>query len=406
MTNLQSPLAERLRPSSLDKIIGQEHLIGPNGLLSRALASNHVPSIIFWGPPGCGKTTLARALGEASKAEFHYLSAVLTGIRELRDLVTQIEKSNSGLFATKHILFIDEIHRWNKAQQDALLPYVEHGLITLIGATTENPSFEIISPLLSRCKVYLVNSLKNQELKQIALRALDVVQCNMSDEAINWLINYSSGDARRLINTVESAAFMRADTASPEITLKDIVQVAQKKHLRHDKKGEDHYNLISAFIKSMRASDPNATIYYLARMYEAGEDPRFLARRMVIFAAEDISLAKPAALPMAVAAFQAYEIIGEAEGWIPLSQAAIYLALAPKSNETYVAYKAAKAEIEVSNNLPVPLHLRNAPTRLMKDLGYGENYHYPHDEPEAAIQQDYLPDEIVDHHFYRPKNKI
>jgi len=398
-----APLAERLRPQALGEFVGQSELVGPDGVIRRALASGKIPSMILWGPPGAGKTTLAQILGREIDATWHYISAVLSGIAELRELVQRIASERDTLFATRHILFVDEIHRWNKAQQDALLPYVEHGTITLIGATTENPSFEIIGALLSRCQVFVLNALNENDLQQIAARALCTLDCTMTDDALAWAVRAADGDARHLLNLLELACAQRADPTRA-LTIEDLAKSAQSKRVRYDKAGEEHYNLISAFIKSMRASDPDAAIYYLARMYEAGEDPRFLARRMVIFASEDIGNAHPGALPFAVAAFQAYECVGQAEGWIPLAQAATYLACAPKSNASYAAYKSAKTDVENCGTLPTPLHLRNAPTALMKNLGYGADYHYPHTDPSAAAAQTYLPDQLRGKIYYqRPK---
>lgn len=379
------PLAERLRPSSLEEFIGQGHMVGKEMPLSLLLERECLPSLIFWGPPGSGKTTLARIIAGRTRAKFHPLSAVLSGISELRELIVAIEKERGSLFEEHHILFIDEIHRWNKAQQDALLPHVENGTITLIGATTENPSFEVIGPLLSRCKVYVLEPLSEEDLRVVARRGLKALNREMAEEALTFAIRSSDGDARRVLNTVEIAAALKgtfpserakasgsAGETSPQITLREVEQALQKKSLLYDKKGEEHYNVISAFIKSMRASDADAAVYYLARMYEAGEEPRFIARRMVIFSAEDVGNADPKALEVAVAAFQAFEITGQAEGWIPLAQAATYLAKAPKSRASYNAYKGAKADVEERGALSIPMHLRNAPTELMKELGYGK----------------------------------
>ncbi len=396
---MSAPLAHRLRPHTLDEMVGQEHLIGPNGPIRQAIAAGQLSSMILWGPPGCGKTTLAELLGRAVQATFHHLSAVLSGIQDLRRLVADIEAEQSGLFAGRHILFIDEIHRWNKAQQDALLPYVEQGTITLIGATTENPSFEIISPLLSRSTVYVLRPLSEADLGALAARALQTLERTSDPEAIAWIARCADGDARALINLVEVAHTI---TPPGALTKDTFVRAAQQKTLRYDKKGEEHYNIISAFIKSMRGSDPNAAVYYLARMYEAGEDPRFIARRMVIFASEDVGNADPQALSVAVSAFQAYEMIGQAEGWIPLAQAATYLASTAKSNASYMAYKAAKGDVETRGILPVPLHLRNAPTELMKNLGYGKEYRYPHSDPDAAKSQTYLPEALQGQRYYTP----
>lgn len=393
----QKPLAETLRPQQLTDFVGQTHLIGSEKPLTKLLQSDQIPSLILWGPPGCGKTTLAFLIAKSTKAKFHHLSAVLSGIKDLRSLIESIEKERETLFQNHHILFIDEIHRWNKAQQDALLPYVENGTITLIGATTENPSFEVIGPLLSRCKVYVLESLSQENLKAIASSALQKMQRKIHDDALQFIINSSDGDARRILNTIEIAANLNKE----KITLADAEAALQKKSLLYDRKGEEHYNIISAFIKSMRGSDPDAAIYYLARMYEAGEDPKFIARRMVIFASEDIGNANPAALGIAVHAFRAFEIVGQAEGWIPLAQAATYLATSPKSNASYVAYKNAKADVEEHGTLPVPLHLRNAPTSLMKDLGYGKEYQYAHDYKPEEIKHGYLPEKLLGKKYYK-----
>lgn len=394
------PLAEQLRPKNLEELVGQTHLVGPEKPLATLLKEDKIPSLIFWGPPGTGKTTLAKLMATQTRAKFHPLSAVLAGIQDLRNVVSGIEKEKGDLFQNHHILFIDEIHRWNKAQQDALLPYVENGTLTLIGATTENPSFEVIGPLLSRCKVYVLNPLNEEELKTIAKRGLQELNREIAEDALAFAVQTSDGDARRVLNTLEIASSI-VRSSERTIVLKDIEAAVQRKSLLYDKKGEEHYNVISAFIKSMRGSDADAAVYYLARMYEAGEDPRFIARRMVIFASEDISNADPEALRVAVAAFQAYEIVGQAEGWIPLAQAATYLAKAPKSNASYMAYKMAKADVEEWGPLSVPLHLRNAPTKLMKELDYGKGYRYAHTDPNQAKDQQHLPDKLKGKKYYR-----
>lgn len=395
-----APLAEQLRPRQLDDVVGQVDLLGAGKALRRLIEEDHIPSMILWGPPGSGKTTLARVIACASQSKFTAVSAVLSGVKDLRAAVEQAQ-NDFKLHREHTILFIDEIHRFNKAQQDALLPHVESGTITLIGATTENPSFEVIGPLLSRCRVFVLNSLSTSELNTVLERGADFLKIEVDDRARKFLLDYADGDARRLLNTLELGS--QLINGREALTIETLSSAAQQKSLRYDKGGEEHYNVISAFIKSMRASDPDAAVYYLARMYEAGEDARFIARRMVIFAAEDISLADPQALPIAVSAFQAYDVVGQAEGWIPLAEAAIYLAKAPKSNETYMAYKKAKQEVLASGTLPVPLHLRNAPTQLMKDLDYGKDYHYPHSEPEKAREQSYLPESLRGRHFYAPK---
>ncbi len=389
------PLAERMRPHSLEEVVGQEHLFGAGKPLS-AFATNP-PSLIFWGPPGVGKTTLAKLL--AGERPFFQISAVLDGVGELRKVIESLQHESR-----RAVLFVDEIHRWNKAQQDSLLPYLENGTFTLIGATTENPSFSLIAPLLSRCKVLTLKSLGKNEVRRILERALEDRErglgakfVRVDEDAMEFLVEDAGGDARKALNTLEIAAELHH-----QVSLETLKTVLQKRVLRYDKTGEQHYDIISAFIKSMRGSDPDAAIYYLARMYEAGEDPRFLARRMVIFAAEDVGMGDPRALQVAVAAAEAFDRIGQAEGWIPLSEAAIYLALAPKSNASYMAYKRAKDAVEKHGDLPVPLHLRNAPTTLMKELGYGTGYEYAHDSKDARVTHAHLPEEIVREKFYVP----
>jgi len=394
-TKKEAPLAERMRPRTLEEVMGQEHLIGPGKPLTR-LAANP-PSLIFWGPPGVGKTTLAKLL--SGTRPFHQISAVLDGVAELRKVIEALRHQSE-----RAILFVDEIHRWNKAQQDSLLPYIENGTFTLVGATTENPSFSLIAPLLSRCKVFTLRSLGKEQLRALLERAIADKERGLGarfvradDDAIGFLVDDASGDARKALNTLEIAADLHH-----HVTLATLKEVLQKRALRYDKAGEQHYDIISAFIKSMRGSDPDAALYYLARMYEAGEDPRFLARRMVIFAAEDVGLADPRALPLAVAAAEAFDRVGVAEGWIPLSEAAVYLALAPKSNASYRAYQLAKEAVEKHGDLPVPLHLRNAPTGLMRELGYGSGYEYAHDQEGARVSHAHLPEELVGERFYVP----
>jgi putative ATPase len=389
------PLAERMRPRVLEEVIGQGHLIGEGKPLS-LLAANP-PSLIFWGPPGVGKTTIAKLL--SGDRPFHQISAVLDGVGELRKVIDSLRHQ-----ARRAVLFVDEIHRWNKAQQDSLLPYLENGTFTLIGATTENPSFSLIAPLLSRAKVFTLRSLGKEHLKALLEtaigdkeRGLGAKFVRVDPDAMNFLVEDAGGDARKALNTLEIAADL-----DHHVTLETLKAVLQKKVLRYDKAGEQHYDIISAFIKSMRGSDVDAAVYYLARMYEAGEDPRFLARRMVIFAAEDVGLADPRALQVAVSAAEAFDRVGMAEGWIPLSEAACYLALAPKSNASYMAYKRAKEAVEKHGDLPVPFHLRNAPTGLMKELGYGAGYEYAHDSQGGKPSHAHLPDELVKERFYVP----
>jgi putative ATPase len=389
------PLAERMRPRVLEEVLGQDHLVGAGKPLTQ-FASNP-PSIIFWGPPGVGKTTLAKLL--SGDRPFHQISAVLDGVGELRKVIDSLRHESR-----RAVLFVDEIHRWNKAQQDSLLPYLENGTFTLIGATTENPSFSLIAPLLSRCKVFTLKSIADKDLRALLDRALSDRERGLGDrfvradaDALEFLVADASGDARKALNTLEIASDL-----DHHITLETLKNVLQKRVLRYDKTGEQHYDIISAFIKSMRGSDVDAAVYYFARMYESGEDPRFLARRMVIFAAEDIGLADPRALQLAVAAAEAFDRIGVAEGWIPLSEAACYLALAPKSNASYMAYKRAKEAVEKYGDAPVPLHLRNAPTGLMKELGYGQGYEYAHDAEGGKPSHAHLPDELVGSRFYVP----
>lgn len=407
-----APLAERIRPHTLSEVVGQKHLIGSGKPLSALIEADSVPSIIFWGPPGTGKTTLARIIATTTKAKFFHLSAVLSGVSELRDIIKEA-KMQKRLYNQPGILFVDEIHRWNKAQQDALLPHVEDGTITLIGSTTENPSFEVIGPLLSRTKVYVLEPIDSSELKELTKRALGdnnyglgALSLDIEDSALNFIAASADGDARRALNTLEIAAdlvFQKPDKGLRKIGLVDVESALQKKSILYDKKGEEHYNVISAFIKSMRGSDPDAAVYYLARMLEAGEDPLFVARRMVIFASEDISNADPHAVQVAVSCMQSFDFVGMPEGWIPLAHCATYLATAPKSNASYAAYKMALSDIEEHGTLATPKHLRNAPTKFMKELGYGKDYKYAHDfENHFVPGEQYLPDKLKDKRYYRP----
>jgi len=401
-----APLAERMRPGSIAEYVGQEHLLGEGKLLRMMIESDSLSSLIFWGPPGSGKTTLARVIANATKSHFIFFSAILSGIKEIREIVKEAQ-DQWRYQGKKTILFVDEIHRFNKSQQDAFLPHVEKGLFTIIGATTENPSFEIIAPLLSRCKVLVLNPLGTESLcsiLQAALndeeRGLGRMRLTITDEALAALAEYSGGDARIALNTLETSARLLSGMV---IDITAVHEAIQQKPLLYDKGGEEHYNVISAFIKSLRGSDPNAALYWLARMLEAGEDPLFIIRRMVILASEDIGNADPRALQLAVSALQAFQLTGMPEGRIILAQAVTYLATAPKSNASYTAIDAALAEVRSSGSLPVPLHIRNAPTKLMKELGYGAGYRYGHDFEGDYAEQDYLPDSLRGRQFYAPK---
>jgi len=401
----EAPLAERMRPRTLDEFVGQEHLLGQGKLLRRLIETDQITSLIFWGPPGSGKTTLARIIANASKAHFIFFSAILSGVKEIREIVKEAEEVRR-YHGKKTILFVDEIHRFNKSQQDTFLPYVEKGVFTIIGATTENPSFEVIAPLLSRCKVLVLNPLTDEEVKRIMRNALAEPERGLgglglstSDDAIDFMAGDADGDARVALNTLETAARLAKNGS---IDLETAREAVQKKPLLYDKGGEEHYNVISAFIKSMRGSDPDAALYWLARMLEAGEDPIFILRRMVILASEDIGNADPRALQVAVAALQGFQLVGLPEGRIIMAQAVTYLATAPKSNASYMGIEAARAEVRNSGALPVPLHIRNAPTRLMKDLGYHKGYRCAHDFAEGYVAQEYLPDQLQGSKFYEP----
>ncbi len=395
------PLAERQRPKTLDNYLGQEHLVGEKGIISSLLKSGSLPSLIFWGPPGVGKTTLAQLIATQVDLQFFSLSAIQAGVKDVKQVINTARKLG------KAVLFIDEIHRFNKAQQDALLGAVESGIITLIGATTENPSFEVISALLSRCQVFVLNEFSKTELEKLIKKALDTDEYLSKREIIlketDALIRFSGGDARKLLNHLEMVVEQNP-TEPLEIT-NDLVEKSVSKVLpKYDKNGENHYDVISAFIKSVRGSDPNAAVYYLARMLHAGEDIKFIARRMIILASEDIGNANPTALVLANSCFQAVSSIGMPEARIVLSQTAIYLASSPKSNASYLAINKAFETVKRTGDLSIPLHLRNAPTKLMKQLDYGKNYQYPHDFEGAFVGQEYLPDQIRNTAFYNPTN--
>lgn len=404
MTN--QPLADRMRPTNLNEVAGQEHLLKKDGPLRQIVDSERLASIIMWGPPGSGKTTLARLIAGARQADFIPFSAVTEGISELRTAIERA-KGNERL-GESTILFVDEIHRWNKSQQDALLPHVEQGLISLIGATTENPSFEVNSALLSRSHTFHLEPLDRAALDGILKKALSdkenglgARKLKLEKKAHEWLLDLADGDARNLLNTLELAA---GNSSNTTLKLTNLQRSITKKPLRYDKKSEEHYNVISAFIKSMRGSDPDAAIYYLARMIEAGEDPKFIARRMVVFASEDIGNAEPAALGIANAAFTAVEKVGLPEARINLAQAVTFLASAPKSNASYQAIESALSEVRKSGSLEVPLHIRNAPTQLMKDENYGKGYEYAHNQDNQAVSHYHLPEQLKGTQFYQPKD--
>lgn len=391
------PLAERMRPRSLDDYIGQKHLVGENAVLRKMLKSGRLSSIILWGPPGVGKTTLAKIMAVRLERPFYILSAVSSGVKDVREA---IEKARNSRFfnSASPILFIDEIHRFSKSQQDSLLGAVEEGVLTLIGATTENPSFEVISPLLSRCQVYVLKPLENSDLMELYQKVVkeDVLVSKRElileeDEA---LFRFAGGDARKFLNILELLVNAYPDDEPVVINNTNVTELLQQNPAQYDKNGEMHYDIISAFIKSIRGSDPDATVYWLARMVEGGEDPKFIARRLLISAAEDVGLANPNALLLATSAFQAIQMVGWPEGRIILSEVAIYLATSPKSNSAYMAINEAQGLVRDTGNLPVPLHLRNSPTKLMKDLDYGKEYKYAHDYPGNFVQQDYMPEKL------------
>jgi len=411
-----APLADRMRPRGLDELEGQEHILGPEGVLRRMIESDRLSSIIFWGPPGSGKTTLARIIAAQTGSNFVHYSAVTCGVQEIRKAVEDAQEALK-LYQRRTIVFLDEIHRFNKAQQDALLPHVERGLIILVGATTENPSFEVISPLLSRVRVFVLQKLEKEHVARIVGRALTDKErglgdksIELEDDAAELLLEAADGDARAALTGLELAALYlegkpgKSPSRKKTITRKIMAEALQQRLLQYDRAGDQHYDIISAFIKSLRGSDPDAALYYMARMLEAGEDPLFILRRMIIFAAEDVSNADPRALLLATAAFQAVSVIGLPEGAIVMSQAATYLATAPKSNASYMALKKAREAARKHMSEPVPLHLRNAPTRLMKALGYARGYKYAHDYPYHFAPQQYLPEALKGAKFYEPTN--
>ncbi len=398
LLNSSSPLAERMRPNRLEDLVGQEHLVGPTGIIRKAILTGNVPSMILWGPPGVGKTTIANIIANEVKRPFHILSAVSAGVKDVREVIEKAKHTN------RPILFIDEIHRFNKSQQDALLGAVEKGTITLIGATTENPSFEVNSALLSRCQVYILKSLTEDEIKTLIGQALtrdtDLKSRKIDIKEYGALINISGGDARKVLNLVELIS--QSISGNVEITDQLVMEVAQKHVAIYDKSGEQHYDIISAFIKSVRGSDPNAAVYYLARMIEGGEDVKFIARRLVILASEDIGNANPTALVLATSAFQAVNMIGYPEANLILSQCTTYLACSAKSNSSTVAIGSAMSKVHQTGDLPVPMAVRNAPTKLMKDIGYGKDYQYAHGFKDNFVNMEFLPEQIAGEKFYDP----
>jgi putative ATPase len=410
VTSADSPLAERMRPRSLDEVVGQSAVVGPDGFLRRAVAADRVPSLVFWGPPGCGKTTLARLIAEATKAEFVPFSAVTSGIQEIKKVMAEAERLRR---ATKRrtLLFVDEIHRFNRAQQDAFLPYVERGDIVLVGATTENPSFELNSALLSRCRVVVLEQLSEEELRAVVVRALTdgarglgKTRDFIERKALETIAVLASGDARRALTLLELVVEDAVASGRASVSALEVQQVAQRKTLVYDKSGEEHFNLISALHKSLRESDPDAALYWLARMLEAGEQPEYLARRMTRFASEDVGLADPNALRVALSCWESYERLGSPEGELALAQLTIYLALAPKSVSVYRAWGEARRAVAERPAEPVPMAIRNAPTRLMKDLGYGRDYVYAPDTEEGVAGLDCLPDALAGTIFYAPSS--
>lgn len=404
------PLAARVRPRDLNEFVGQKHLLGEGKVLRRLIENDKIGSMIFWGPPGVGKTTLARIIARMTRSEFIDFSAVTSGIKEIKQVMEQAERNRR--FGDKTILFVDEIHRFNKAQQDAFLPYVEKGSIILIGATTENPSFEVNGALLSRCKVFVLQALTSDELEELLRHALKDERgfgdqdVRISDECIAMIANFANGDARSALSTLEMAVLNGdVDGETTTVTRETVEQCTSKKSLLYDKNGEEHYNLISALHKSMRNSDPDAAVYWLARMLEAGEDPIYIARRVTRFASEDIGLADPRALEIAVAAYQACHLIGMPECSVHLTEAVVYMSLAPKSNALYMAYESAKKDALTMLAEPVPLVIRNAPTKLMKELGYGKGYQYAHDTDDKLTDMQCLPDSLIGKTYYRPTDE-
>ncbi|SLM27810.1 Replication-associated recombination protein A [Desulfamplus magnetovallimortis] len=410
-TDFFQPLAYRMRPNSLDELLGQENIAGKGSLLQRAIAADKLFSMILWGPPGCGKTTLANIIAKETSSHFTELSAVLSGVKDIREV---IERANERkrLYRKRTLLFVDEIHRFNKAQQDAFLPHVEKGTITLVGATTENPSFEVIPALISRCRVIRFNRLSHSDLKKLMNRALSdkekglgYMDLKCTEAAMDLMASFADGDVRVALTNLETVALFVASQEKETIDVEEIEKSLQKKALRYDKSGEEHYNLISAFHKSLRGSDPDGALYWLTRMIMAGEDPFYILRRMVRFATEDVGMADPGALTATLNALESFRFLGHPEGDDAIAQAAVYLATAPKSNSIYKAFGKVRKVVEETGYLPVPMHIRNAPTRMMKQAGYGAGYKYAHDYEEGYVPQKYLPSELDNYRFYEPSDR-
>lgn len=402
----EAPLADRMRPRTLDEVRGQDHLVAPGAAFRRLIEGDQVPSLIFWGPPGSGKTTLARLVADSTQSRFVAFSAVTSGVKEVREIVARAQAERR--MGRRTTLFVDEIHRFNRAQQDAFLPHVENGTVILIGATTENPSFEVNAALLSRAQVFVLKPLDADAIREVLQAAVEDDErgagpVEAGAGALELIANAAEGDARRALNTLETAVASIGEGG--RLTVEAVRAAMGGKALLYDKQGEEHYNLISAFHKSLRGSDPHASLYWLARMMEAGEHPHYILRRMVRFASEDVGNADPRALSIALAAREAYDFLGSPEGDLAIAQAAVYLATAPKSNAVYAAYGEAQQDVREQPNLPAPLHIRNAPTKLMKGLGYGEGYKYAHDDPEGYSAQDYLPENLLGRSYYRPVNR-